>query len=187
MLLEINFASTHILSWLKASPRLAQSDELCERFLMALSSLLEARYLGHWHPNHPYLGNGYRAITAFNGQFDKSLVDAADQVGISAGLLQAALPSNFVIWVDPMDVSYRCGDYGYPVTIWSQRAVISPYVPKKSSPLRISSPKIDSMHAEDIQQAQLTMAQRKEFVQYAAAQSSYNSNGHYYPQVHQYA
>lgn len=140
MLLEINFATTHILSWLKPYSPFAESDELCEQFVVVLSSILQFRYQGHWDPNYPIFGNAYRSISRFDSVLDPALVETAQALELLSDVLFNLLPRNFVVWVDPMSVTYRFGDYGYPATVWSQKNQVSPYVPKKSSPLRISAP-----------------------------------------------
>jgi hypothetical protein len=140
MLLEINFASTHILSWLKPYSPFADSDQLCEQFIVVLSSILQSRYQGHWDPNYPIFGNAYRSVSRFDNILDPALLETAQSLRLSVDIFFQLLPQNFVVWVDPMSVTYRFGDYGYPSTIWSQKAQVSPYIPKKSSPLRISAP-----------------------------------------------
>ena len=152
MLLEINFAASHIVSWLK-SASIQITDEASESFILALSNLLKDKYQGHWDPNYPNSGNGYRAITSFDGHMDPLLLEAADKSQVPMETLQSCLPRNFVIWVDPLVVSFRVGDYGYPVNIYSAKIPVSPYLPKRSSPLRISSPN-SAKHREDTNASQ---------------------------------
>lgn len=102
MLLEINHAATHILFWLKSNKMFSSSDDLCETFVLTFSKLLTDKYTGHWDPNYPILGNGYRSISVNNGRLDSVLKETANVLGLSVDLFASMLPSCFVLWVDPM-------------------------------------------------------------------------------------
>ena len=142
MHLEINFAVTHLLSLLQLNSHFFNKNEICDTFLCNLSNYLTLKYDGHWDPYNPCIGSAYRAITCFQGQVDDLVLKAGEQVGLSPNEMSHLLPYNFIIWVDPNEVSIRMGEYGYPRNIWSQKAPPAfTFAPKKSSPLRISSPK----------------------------------------------
>ena len=104
MLLEINHAATHILTWLKSS-KMFSSDDMSESFILAFSNILANKYTGHWDPNYPILGSGYRSISVYNGRLDSVLKETAKSLGLEADAFAAMLPKCFVLWVDPM-VSY---------------------------------------------------------------------------------
>ena len=102
MLLEINHAATHILLWLKSSNLFSSSDDLSESFILNFSNLLTNRYIGHWDPNYPILGSGYRSISVYNGRLDSVLKQTALSLGFSVDMFAKMLPKYFVLWVDPM-------------------------------------------------------------------------------------
>jgi hypothetical protein len=123
------------------------SDDLSESFVLTFSRLLTDRYTGHWDPNYPILGNGYRSVSVYNGKLDSVLKATSNALGLSTDLFASMLPFNFVLWVDPMvrlvllkvkEVSFRKGDYGYPSVIWRQKHAIT-FRPKRASPLRTIS------------------------------------------------
>lgn len=56
--------------------RLLQSkvdQDTINAFKEKLTELLKIRFQDHWDPQQPYKGNGYRAISNFNGQLDPIL------------------------------------------------------------------------------------------------------------------
>lgn len=56
--------------------RLLQSkvdDNMIKAFKEALADCLKRRFANHWDPQQPYRGNGFRAISNFNGQLDPVL------------------------------------------------------------------------------------------------------------------
>ncbi|KAG0742628.1 hypothetical protein G6F57_010053 [Rhizopus arrhizus] len=143
--------------------RLLQSkvdQESINGFKEKLTELLKIRFKNHWDPQQPYKGNGYRAISNFNGQLDPILTLASTQVAIQPSCIFAHLPREFVLWIDPFSVSYRVGDHGNIMTLFEDRSrgritfkvdnnntispsnsPLLPYVqPRISTPIRISPP-----------------------------------------------
>lgn len=56
--------------------RLLQSkidQDVVATFKARLTELLKVRFQDHWDPQQPYRGNGYRALSNFNGQLDPIL------------------------------------------------------------------------------------------------------------------
>ncbi|KAI7901768.1 uncharacterized protein BX663DRAFT_487064 [Cokeromyces recurvatus] len=105
--------------------RLLQSkldQETVTKFKDKLTELLKVRFEDHWDPQQPYRGNGYRAISNFNGQLDPILITASVQANIHHDLIQTHLPRDFVLWIDPFSVSYRVGDHGNIMTLFEDRS-----------------------------------------------------------------
>lgn len=56
--------------------RLLQSkvdQDIVSNFKEILAELLKVRFEDHWDPQQPYRGNGYRALSNFNGELDPIL------------------------------------------------------------------------------------------------------------------
>ncbi|KAI9259612.1 hypothetical protein BDA99DRAFT_547509 [Phascolomyces articulosus] len=87
-----------------------------------LAELLKQRFVNHWDPQQPYRGNGFRAISNFNGQLDPVLVKAAINASIPPTFIHTHLPRDFVLWIDPGSVSYRVGDHGNIMTLFEDRS-----------------------------------------------------------------
>lgn len=47
---------------------------------------------------------------------------AANDASVSTAALQAHLPRDFVLWIDPFSVSYRVGDHGNIMTLFEDRS-----------------------------------------------------------------
>ncbi|KAI9021663.1 hypothetical protein CLU79DRAFT_752674 [Phycomyces nitens] len=86
-----------------------------------LTKLLKDRFADHWDPLQPYRGNGFRALTNFNGQLDPVLAMAANNASIPVAWVDIHLPRDFVLWIDPFSVSYRVGDHGNIMTLFEDR------------------------------------------------------------------
>ncbi|KAG2209369.1 hypothetical protein INT46_002612 [Mucor plumbeus] len=105
--------------------RLLQSkvdQEVVTKFKETLSELLKVRFEDHWDPQQPYRGNGYRALSNFNGQLDPILTEACMKASIQPTSIHAHLPRDFVLWIDPFSVSYRVGDHGNIMTLFEDRS-----------------------------------------------------------------
>ncbi|KAI8973616.1 hypothetical protein BDF20DRAFT_915032 [Mycotypha africana] len=92
------------------------------RFKDKLSELLKIRFEDHWDPQQPYRGNGYRALSNFNGLLDPVVTSAALQANVDPNTIQTHLPRDFVLWIDPYSVSYRVGDHGNIMTLFEDRS-----------------------------------------------------------------
>lgn len=63
--------------------RLLQSkvdQDIVTLFKDRLTDLLKVRFEEHWDPQQPYRGNGYRALSNFNGQLDPILTQGKKKV-----------------------------------------------------------------------------------------------------------
>ncbi|GAN05251.1 protein BTG1-like [Mucor ambiguus] len=87
-----------------------------------LTELLKVRFEDHWDPQQPCRGNGYRALSNFNGQLDPMLNEACIKASIQPSIIHAHLPRDFVLWIDPFSVSYRVGDHGNIMTLFEDRS-----------------------------------------------------------------
>ncbi|KAI8078273.1 uncharacterized protein B0P05DRAFT_579513 [Gilbertella persicaria] len=134
--------------------RLLQSkvdEDTIQVFKEKLVELLKQRFTDHWDSQQPYRGNGYRAISNFNGELDPIIVKACNKAQCATSLIHSNLPRDFVLWIDPFSVSYRVGDHGNIMTLYEDRSRgrvsmkvdASPrlqYLQPQSIPVRISPP-----------------------------------------------
>ena len=92
-----------------------------ERFRKSLISVLCRRYRDHWLPDKPNKGCGFRAIRIRKGYFDGCVGQACAEAHISTACVRKALPPNILLYIDPFEVSYRLGDLGCEVVIYSYK------------------------------------------------------------------
>lgn len=87
------------------------NDVQTSQFNSALKNLLTARYQGHWFPEKPFKGSGFRCIR-LNHKMDPVILQAGHLCGLNQAFLEATFPPELTLWVDPRDVSFRIGENG---------------------------------------------------------------------------
>lgn len=111
MLEEVSAAVLFIACILKRSKKL--SNETLDKFVDQLCKDLQARYQHHWFTEFPERGSAYRCIrNTTRGGLDPRICKAGQACGVSKSVLTDAMPTEFLLWVDPQDVSYRVGEHG---------------------------------------------------------------------------
>uniref|UniRef100_A0A8C5Q8P6 Anti-proliferative protein domain-containing protein n=1 Tax=Leptobrachium leishanense TaxID=445787 RepID=A0A8C5Q8P6_9ANUR len=103
---EVSAAIDFMLKILRLN-RCWAPDQL-EALKLDLLCCLSNRFRGHWYPDEPHRGQGYRCIRINASQpVDKSLLTACNQCGID--YMKLGLPEELSIWIDPYEV---CGRFG---------------------------------------------------------------------------
>ncbi len=78
-------------------------------FRVRLQELMTERFRDHWDTENPHRGSAYRCIR-INGRLDPVIKEAAKVTGLTG--ISQYLPTEFTMWIDPHDVSYRFGEDG---------------------------------------------------------------------------
>ncbi|XP_065053340.1 protein BTG2-like [Rhopilema esculentum] len=106
---EVEIAINLFVSLIKKQPQVHEAV-VWENFSNRLSEELRSKFEGHWYPDKPEKGSGYRCIRV-NGSTPDSLVQrVADDCGIPC--IHSVLPAELTLWIDPGEVSYRIGEDG---------------------------------------------------------------------------
>ena len=104
MLLEIQIAISFLMSYLyNKLPR-----RRVDLFSAELTRRLKEKFEGHWYPERPSKGSGYRCLL-IGDDLDPILVKAANDSGLSMEEIRTSLPDKLTMWIDPDEVSYRIG------------------------------------------------------------------------------
>ncbi|EGG23166.1 anti-proliferative BTG domain-containing protein [Cavenderia fasciculata] len=94
-----------------------------KRFRKELIMGLRERIRGHWYPETPDRGQGYRAVVC-EETTDRLLIDAARRSDIH-GDFRSFFKQNTTMWVDPGNVTYRHGKHYektlYPLNYYSTK------------------------------------------------------------------
>ena len=107
---EIQSAANFLVDLLTSSAHnLVIGERQLESFKVAVVKVLRQRYRGHWFPENPFKGSGYRCIR-INTKMDPIIAQAVEMCGLSSDLIHQAFPSELTVWIDPREVSYRIGD-----------------------------------------------------------------------------
>lgn len=107
MQLEIQVALNFIISYLyNKLPR-----RRVNIFGEELDRLLKKKYEGHWYPDKPYKGSGYRCIHV-GEKVEPVIEQAANESGLDIEDVRRNLPYDLNVWIDPSEVSYQIGEKG---------------------------------------------------------------------------
>ncbi|KAK1162178.1 protein Tob1-like [Acipenser oxyrinchus oxyrinchus] len=111
MQLEIQVALNFIISYLyNKLPR-----RRVNIFGEELERQLKKKYEGHWYPDKPYKGSGFRCIHV-GDKVDPVVEQAAKESGLDINDVRNNLPQDLSVWIDPFEVSYQIGEKG-PVKV----------------------------------------------------------------------
>nr|XP_057905956.1 protein Tob1-like [Doryrhamphus excisus] len=111
MQLEIQVALNFIISYLyNKLPR-----RRVNIFGEELERQLKQKYEGHWYPDKPYKGSGFRCIHV-GEKVDPVVEKAAKESGLDIDDVRNNLPQDLSVWIDPYEVSYQIGEKG-PVKV----------------------------------------------------------------------
>ncbi|KAK2876928.1 hypothetical protein QQF64_004232 [Cirrhinus molitorella] len=107
MQLEIQVALNFIISYLyNKLPR-----RRVNIFGEELERQLKKKYEGHWYPDKPYKGSGFRCIHV-GEKVDPVVEEAAKESGLDIEDVRNNLPQDLSVWIDPFEVSYQIGEKG---------------------------------------------------------------------------
>ncbi|XP_068671966.1 protein Tob1-like [Montipora capricornis] len=80
---------------------------------------LTKKFEGHWYPEKPSKGSGYRCLL-ITDNLDPVLSSAAKESGLCLQDVKANLPQKLCLWIDPQEVSFRIGEQGPVKTIYKE-------------------------------------------------------------------
>ncbi|XP_006890146.1 PREDICTED: protein Tob2 [Elephantulus edwardii] len=107
MQLEIKMALNFIISYLYNKLPRRRADLFGEE----LERLLRKKYEGHWYPDKPLKGSGFRCVHI--GETVDPVVElAAKRSGLAVEDVRANVPEELSVWIDPFEVSYQIGEKG---------------------------------------------------------------------------
>jgi protein Tob/BTG len=118
MLLEIQIAVSFLTSYLyNKLPR-----RRVDLFSVELAKQLKEKFEGHWYPQRPSKGSGYRCLL-IGEKLDPVLMNAANDSGLSLEEIRSSLPEKLNMWIDPDEVSYRIGKFVVKLLVCSLHLV----------------------------------------------------------------
>ncbi|XP_038639428.1 protein Tob2-like [Scyliorhinus canicula] len=107
MHLEIKVALNFIISYLYNKLPRRRADLFGEE----LERLLKQKYEGHWYPEKPLKGSGYRCVH-IGETVDPIVEQATRRSGLDIEDIRANVPPELSLWIDPFEVSYQIGEKG---------------------------------------------------------------------------
>lgn len=128
MKLELLSASNFLVHLIRLAKCNVGETQL-QKFRDSLIEFLKRRYRDHWFPQKPLKGSGYRCIR-INGKMDPVIGQAGEACGLTSAFLCSTLPSELIIWIDPLEVSYRIGENGSICVLYEHsEGVTEPWMP----------------------------------------------------------
>ena len=82
---------------------------------------LKKKFEGHWYPDKPCKGSGFRCVRVNGEKVDPVIVSAAFECGLVLEEVKSYLPEELTLWIDPSEVSYRIGEKGQVKILYSDR------------------------------------------------------------------
>ncbi|KAJ3341921.1 hypothetical protein HDU93_003742 [Gonapodya sp. JEL0774] len=110
---EIRWTVAFIASFLKATPSSSSTPSELQLFEDGLTEKLKLLYRGHWYPDQPLRGSGYRSLElpssrlVLNVAKESGLIIRGDEWGCG-----------IVVWCDPGSVDFRQADRGYTQCVY---------------------------------------------------------------------
>lgn len=125
--MEVNSAADFLMNLLRINQKNQSKldDNQMQSFRGSLENLLSLRYKSHWYPDVPIKGSGYRCIR-INGKMDPVVEQAGMASGLTLRTLQAMLPTELTLWIDPEEVAYRIGENGSICVLYETPCRASP-------------------------------------------------------------
>lgn len=119
---EVRSAAKFVANLLKCRKGFTNSQ--LEKFHDCFFIQLSTHYQGHWFPEKPNKGSGFRCIR-INHNMDPIIAKAGSASGLAESDLLQYLPKEMTIWVDPKEVSYRFGEDGSIGIIYDESTILS--------------------------------------------------------------
>ncbi|CAL1526367.1 unnamed protein product [Lymnaea stagnalis] len=117
MHVEISVALNFVISYLYNKLPRRRVDLFGEELEVGLKE----KFQGHWYPEKPSKGSGYRCVKGNGDEVDPVLVAAAIKAGLDIIEVKNYLPEDLTLWIDPSEVSYKIGEKGPVKVLYSDR------------------------------------------------------------------
>ncbi|BFZ17304.1 hypothetical protein BsWGS_20343 [Bradybaena similaris] len=117
MHVEISVALNFVISYLYNKLPRRRVDLFGEELEMGLKE----KFIGHWYPENPSKGSGFRCVKGSGDEVDLVIVKAAIKAGLDIVEVKSYLPEDLTIWIDPTEVSYKIGEKGPVKVLYSEK------------------------------------------------------------------
>lgn len=115
MHLEVKVALNFIVSYLYNKLPRRRADLFGEE----LERILMSHFEGHWYPEAPLRGSGFRCLH-LGAPRDPLVELAARRSGLDTEEVRANVPPELSIWIDPYEVSYQIGEKGAVKALYTE-------------------------------------------------------------------
>ncbi|XP_076469065.1 uncharacterized protein LOC143299617 [Babylonia areolata] len=117
MHVEISVALNFLISYLYNKLPRRRVDLLGEE----LEKGLKKKFEGHWYPDKPFKGSGFRCVRCNGENVDPVIVTAVFNAGLDLQEVKDYIPEEMTLWIDPSEVSYRISEKGPIKVLYTDR------------------------------------------------------------------
>lgn len=115
MQVEVSVALNFVMSYLYNKLPRRRVDMFAEE----VEKGLKKKFEGHWYPEKPCKGSGFRCMRVGGDKMDPVLTAAARASGLDTTEVLEYLPKELTVWIDPKEVSCRVGEKGIVKILYS--------------------------------------------------------------------
>ncbi|XP_025105131.1 protein Tob1-like [Pomacea canaliculata] len=117
MHVEVSVALNFLISYLYNKLPRRRVDLFGEE----LEKGLKRKFDGHWYPDKPFKGSGFRCVRCNGENVDPVMVKAAENSGLDLQEVKNYIPEELTLWIDPSEVSYRISEKSPIKILYSDR------------------------------------------------------------------
>ena len=117
MHVEVSVALNFLISYLYNKLPRRRVDLFGEE----LEKGLKKKFEGHWYPDKPFKGSGYRCVRCNGEKVDSVIMNAARNAGLDLEEVKNYIPEEMTLWIDPSEVSYRISEKSPIKILYSDR------------------------------------------------------------------
>ena len=129
MRLELFSAANFIIHLIKLARCDIDESEL-QKFRLVLVEVMRRRYRYYWYPDKPFKGSGSRCIR-INDKIDPVIAQAGEICNLTKELIRPAFPSDFWMWINPLEVTYSFGGHGLVCVLYEYKeGITEPWKPR---------------------------------------------------------
>ena len=121
MRLEVQSVGNFLAYLIQTSPNRKVKIAKLKNFTTNVVKILQNNFNHQWFLEDPWKKSGRRAIKINPRCGSLPLTQAAVQADIKEEHLYSSLPVYLCIWIDPLEVTYRIGEYGHIRRLYEQR------------------------------------------------------------------
>ena len=121
MRLEVQSVGNFLTHLIQISPNRKVKVAKLKNFTTNVVKILQNNFNHLWFLEAPWKKSGHRAIKINPRSGSIPLTQAAAQADIKEDHLYSSLPAYLCIWIDPLEVTYRIGEYGHIRRLYEQR------------------------------------------------------------------
>ena len=141
MKFELESASNFIVHLIRLNCEDIREFQL-QKFRDCLLKVFQQKYQNYWLPEKPLKGSSYRTLR-INDQMNPLIKQAGKMCKFTPEFLEKNLPKKFTMWIDPLEVCFRFGEFGNIYVLYEYKEGVNEpwnYIPSSSVKTKTTKP-----------------------------------------------